>query len=98
MKKIYLFCLVFSFQLSAQISQFPYTQNFDSISSPALPTGWTSTQNRTTGTNDFTTTTSTPLSLPNAVVSTNAKINQNLISPVFSFSSKLVDSIKFSER
>lgn len=84
----------------SQVAQFPYFQNFDSsyIVTPLLPAGWSSTQNRTAGTNDFTTTTSTPNSIPNAVVSTNARINQILISPVFNFSGKLVDSLKFFER
>ncbi len=84
----------------SQVAQFPYFQNFDSsyIITPSLPVGWSSTQNRTTGTNDFTTTASTPNSNPNAVVSTNARINQSLISPVFNFSGKLVDSLKFFER
>ena len=100
MKILALLVVIGSVFSIAQVSQYPYSQNFDSsyITPPTLPAGWGSTQNRTPGTNDFTTTTLTPLSLPNAVVSTNAKINQNLISPVFSFSGKLVDSIKFSER
>lgn len=98
------FCIIFSLFLTTvslgQVAQFPYYQNFDSsyIIVPALPTGWSSTQNRTAGTNDFTTTTSTSNSPPNAVVSTNARISQSLISPIINFSGKLVDSLKFFER
>lgn len=99
--KFYILLSIFLTATSlGQVAQFPYFQNFDSsyIIVPALPSGWSSTQIRTVGTNDFTTTTSTPNSIPNAVVSTNARINQNLISPVFNLSGKLVDSIKFFER
>ncbi|MDI6804090.1 MAG: lamin tail domain-containing protein [Bacteroidota bacterium] len=83
-----------------QVAQFPYFQNFDSsyIITPSLPAGWVSTQNRTAGVNDFTTTTSTPNSQPNAVVSTNARISQSLNSPIFNFTGILVDSLKFFER
>ena len=56
---------VFSFASGvAQISSFPHMEDFDSVSPPALPPGWSSSQNRTPGTNDFTTSTTTPHSLP----------------------------------
>ncbi|RCK75213.1 MAG: hypothetical protein IGBAC_1349 [Ignavibacteriae bacterium] len=98
--RTYLLLLLLVTSLKAQISQFPYFQNFDSshITPPALPNGWLSSQNRTPGTNDFTTTTGTSYSTPNCVISTNAKIKQFLISPVFNFSNRIVDSIKFFER
>ncbi len=99
--KFYILLIIFLTSAThSQVAQFPYSQNFDSsyIITPALPTGWSSTQNRIAGTNDFITTTSTPNSIPNAVVSTNARINQILISPVFNFFNKLVDSLKFFER
>lgn len=99
--KFYIIFFLFLTTVSlSQVAQFPYYQNFDSsyIIVPALPNGWSSTQNRTAGTNDFTTTTSTPNTTPNAVVSTNARLSQSLISPVINFSGKLVDSLKFFER
>lgn len=100
MKFIILLSLFITVESIGQVTKFPYFQNFDSsnIVIPALPVGWTSTQNRTQGTNDFTTTTSTANSLPNTVVSTNAKIIQNLISPAINLSGKQVDSIIFFER
>lgn len=100
MKFYILLSIYFTVTSLGQVAQFPYLQNFDSsyIITPALPKGWSSTQNRTAGTNDFTTTTSTPNSNPNTVVSTNARINQILISPVLNLSGKLVDSIKYFER
>ncbi len=100
MKLLALLVIIGSVFSTAQVSQFPYIQNFDSsyIVYPALPIGWISTQNRTPGTNDFITTTSNVNSLPNAVVSTNARISQSLITPIINFSGKLVDSLKFFER
>jgi hypothetical protein len=99
------FCIIFSLFFTTaslgQVAQFPYYQNFDSsyIIVPALPTGWSSTQNRTAGINDFKTdSSSSSRSLPKAVLSTNARISQSLISPVINFSGKLVDSLKFFER
>lgn len=82
----------------AQISGFPYNENFDAVTQPDLPQGWISSQNRTAGTNDFTTTTSTPRSAPNAVLSTNATIAQALVSPALDFSSYHPDSVRFYSR
>ena len=82
----------------AHIAVFPYVQNFDSIPPPALPTGWTSTQNRISGTNDFVTSTTTPRSVPNAAGSTNATISQTLISPLFDFQGLMPDSLVFHIR
>lgn len=85
---------------SAQISSFPYVQNFDSVQTPALPAGWSSTQNRTPGTNDFLTVSSNPIySPPNAVQSGNsASVEQSLISPLFSFTGFLPLSLEFYVR
>lgn len=82
----------------AQISIFPYIENFDTVIQPNLPSGWISSQNRTAGTNDFTTTTSTPRSAPNAVLSTNATVAQELVSPVLDFTLYHPDSIRFYSR
>lgn len=82
----------------SQISVFPYSQNFDSVTVPNLPLGWSSTQNRSQGTNDFTTTTSTPRTSPNAVVSTNATIGQALISPLFDLGGQIPDRLVFYTR
>ncbi len=100
MKRFLITLFIFYTHLTAQINKFPYSQNFDSsnINPPALPSEWSSSQNRVPGTNDFTTTSGTPRSTPNCVISTNAKIQQFLISPLFNFSDKIADSIKFFER
>ncbi|MBM2840349.1 MAG: hypothetical protein HW412_877, partial [Bacteroidetes bacterium] len=90
--------VVFTIPSSSQISTFPYTENFDSVATPNLPFGWSSTQNRTVGINDFTTSTSTPQSLPNVVVSTNATIGQTLYSPLFDFHSEVPDRLTFYTR
>lgn len=82
----------------AQSPMLPYLQNFDSPSPPALPAGWSATQNRTPGTNDFATSTTTPRSSPNAVGSTNATISQSLFSPLFDFSNLMPDTLGFYVR
>ncbi len=81
----------------AQVKYFPYTENFDSVVAPVLPVGWITSANRTS-TGDFTTTKSTPRSDSNAIISTNSKITQWLISPLIDFSNKEVDTLKFYER
>lgn len=93
---LYLFAAVVA-GAEAQIVQFPYLQNFDSVTVPNLPIGWGTTTNRSPS-GDFKTTSATVRSTPNAVVDSNATISQALISPVFNFSGKLVDSLEFYER
>jgi hypothetical protein len=77
---------------------FPYIQGFDSVSPPALPPGWASTQHRSPGQNDFVTSVSSPRSLPNALLSTNATIEQSLISPLFDFDGLGPDRLSFYTR
>lgn len=83
---------------SGQGTSFPYTQNFDLVVPPSLPGGWSSTQNRTPGVNDFTTSSGTARSAPNAVLSTNAIIGQELISPLFDFANNTPERIIFYTR
>ena len=78
----------------AQISSYPYTERFDSITAPALPPGWTTSTNRTPS-GDFVTTTSTPRSSPNAVLSINATISQSVTSPTLSFSNRIPTKLEF---
>ncbi|HXG37659.1 MAG TPA: hypothetical protein VNL36_02695, partial [Bacteroidota bacterium] len=81
-------------RLHAQIVPFPYTESFDTVAPPALPSGWlTSTARAPSG--DFATTTSTPRSAPNAVLSTNATISQSLTSPTFNFTNRTPDKLQF---
>ena len=82
---------------NAQVSSFPYTQDFDSVVMPALPAGWSSSQNRSPGTNDFTTS-GTAHSSPNAALSTNATIGQSLVSPLFDFRNVSPDRMTFYTR
>ncbi len=79
----------------AQISIFPYLQNFDSVQVPALPPGWSSSRNRDTSANDFVTTTTNPASPPHAVSSTNARISQTLFSALVDFSSAIPETLSF---
>jgi hypothetical protein len=95
--KILILVVCMPWILSAQVSQFPFVENFDSVTAPDLPPGWTTTTNRLTG-GDFTTTTSSELSFPNAVLSTNSTILQSLTTPLFVFSNVTADSLVFYER
>lgn len=80
--------------LQAQVASFPYVESFDTVIPPALPSGWlTSTARAQSG--DFATTTSTPRSAPNAVLSTNATISQSLTSPAFNFTNRRPDKLQF---
>ncbi len=81
-----------------QISSFPYAEGFDSIPVPHLPPGWLSSRNRNSGSDDFTLTSSLPRSEPNAVLSTNASVEQWLVSPLLDFSDLVVDSMTFYTR
>ncbi len=83
---------------SAQITNFPHIQHFDSLSPPALPPGWSSTQNRIPGANDFTAGTTNPRSSPNSAGVTNAGISQTLISPLFDFTNTVPDTLTFYVR
>jgi hypothetical protein len=90
-------CIIIVTSGEAQVRQFPYVENFDTINVPGLPSGWeTSTNRQSSG--DFTTTRSTPYSDSNAVISTGATIMQYLISPALDFSAVEAESISFFER
>lgn len=78
----------------AQIVSFPYSESFDAVVAPALPSGWTTTTNRTAA-GDFGTTTSGPRSAPNCVLSTNSTIAQTLVSPTFNFTNRVPDRLQF---
>jgi hypothetical protein len=80
-----------------QISTFPYKENFDLITPPLLPTGWTTTTNKNI-TGDFVTSTTTVRSSPNALSTTDATKPQSVITPFFSFKGKFVDTLDFYER
>jgi hypothetical protein len=80
--------------LLAQVRAFPYTERFDSVTTPSLPPGWTTSTTRLM-TGDFATTTSLPHSSPNTVISTNSTIPQYLASPRFDFSGRIPDKLEF---
>lgn len=97
MKRLLLGAFLLPTFISAQISSFPYRERFDSTVAPLLPSGW-STSAAKNPSGDFTLTTSTVRSAPNAVSSTDATKEQYLISPVISFAGRLVDTLEFYER
>ena len=78
----------------AQVAPSSYVERFDSTSPPLLPIGWSATTNRLSS-GDFVTTTSSPRSSPNAVLSTNATISQSLTSPLLNFSGSTPIRLEF---
>lgn len=80
---------------AAQIIIFPFTEGFDSVQTPQLPTGWETSMHRLT-TGDFFTTGTSPRSLPFAVQSTNSTIAQTLVSPVIDFTGRVPNQLRFS--
>ena len=86
-----------SFHLICQQTIFPYDEKFDSVTTPTLPSGWSTTSVKSQG-GDFTTIPSTPLSVPNALISTDSKVTQSLTSPAIDFSGKVAGLLQFYER
>jgi hypothetical protein len=86
--------LLFLCFAQAQMTMPTYVERFDSTSAPMLPIGWTTTTNRLTS-GDFVTTTSSPRSSPNAVLSTNATISQSLTSPSLNFAGSTPSRLEF---
>jgi hypothetical protein len=85
--------------LAAQVRDFPYSERFDSVIAPHLPTGWISSERRDSVNGDWVTdSTSTPRTLPNSILSKNARIEQMLATPSFDFSESDPDSLIFWER
>lgn len=74
----------------AQITTFPYSENFDGITAPILPSGWSG--------NGFSTYASIPRSTPNCVSVTGNRSIKTLLSPVFDFSLSHPDKLIFCER
>lgn len=80
--------------LYSQVQSFPYVENFDTVTVPAFPQGWSTSTNRLP-TGDFATTTSSPHSAPNAVISTNSTIFQYLVSPRLDFTNRVPDKLQY---
>ncbi len=76
----------------------PYEETFDTTIPPALPPGWRSSTQRTPGVPDFTCVTSSPSSVPNAVLASNATVEQWLDTPLIDCSSGKPDRIRFLVR
>jgi hypothetical protein len=73
-------------------------ETFDALVPPSLPPGWVSSRNRSPGVDDFTSTSSVPRSSPNALVSTNATMGQEVRTPVLDFTSAVPESLRFAVR
>jgi len=82
----------------AQESGDIFLESFDSVASPELPAGWRSSQRKSTGINDWGTTSSTPYSPPGAVLATNATVEQWLATPTIDCRGKTPNSVRMMLR
>jgi hypothetical protein len=94
---IYLFLLFNTTVVFSQINVFPYKENFDLLISPSLPIGWKTTTNKNIA-GDFSTSTASVRSAPNALSTTDATKPQSVTTSYFNFKGKFVDSLEFYER
>jgi hypothetical protein len=90
-------CEIFTAVALGQTHSFPYRENFDTARVPFLPLGWSTTTARSTG-GDFTTSSATPRSAPQAALASDARIAQCLLTPLISFAGKTGGSLEFYER
>ena len=81
----------------SQITVFPYKENFDTLTVPNFPIGWSTTTNKNIN-GDFSTSTTTVRSLPNALSTTDATKPQSVTTSYFNFKGRFVDSLEFYER
>ncbi|MEX2189805.1 MAG: lamin tail domain-containing protein [Bacteroidota bacterium] len=89
--------IVFILPLSisaSQIISFPFTERFDSLQTPQLPSGWETSTNRLAS-GDFFTTSTSPHSAPFAVQSTNSTVAQTVVSPIIDFTGRVPDQLRF---
>jgi len=82
--------LIQTTSIFAQIAAFPYSENFDGVIAPILPSSWNGT--------GFSTYASSPRSIPNCVSATGNRSIKTLISPMFNFGSRFPDKLVFWER
>ncbi|MDA0987375.1 MAG: lamin tail domain-containing protein [Bacteroidetes bacterium] len=99
MNKFYLpIFFFFPFIVNSQVvKNFPYSENFDTVSVPFLPLDW-GTSKLKSSLGDFLTTSSIPNSSPNAILSTDSKIMQWIKLPLISFVDKVPEKLEFFER
>ena len=76
--------------LEAQVVSFPYSESFDGVTAPALPTGWSL--------NGFIMNTSSSRSSPNCVSTAGNTTTKSTTSPVFDFTDCIPDKLVFWER
>jgi hypothetical protein len=86
--------LLVHFSAIAQVSSFPYTERFDTVTVPSLPVGWSTSSNRLSS-SDFVSSSSSPHTTPNCAYSSNSTISQSLISPAFNFTGRTPDKLQF---
>jgi hypothetical protein len=99
-RAIVLLCVLCSIaqHVPAQEQTIVFRETFDDGVPPGLPAGWRSSQARNAGINDFSTTSSSSYSAPNAVLATNATIGQWLASPAIACGPGGVERLQFVVR
>src|SRR5512143_1516535 len=84
--------------LFAQGAGILMVERFDSVVPPDIPPGWISSRNRSALQNDFVSAASGARSLPNALLSVNATVSQEVITPAVSFRGRAPGALSFSLR
>jgi hypothetical protein len=79
-----------SLPIEAQVALFPYSESFDYIVAPALPTDWS--------VNGFILNSSTARSSPNCISTTGNATTKYITSPAFNFTDHIPDKLIFWER
>jgi hypothetical protein len=99
-RTVILLCVFFSIaqHLPAQEQTVVFRETFDNGTPPGLPAGWHSSQVRSAGNSDFSTTSSSPFSTPNAILATNATIGQWLASPAIACGPGGLERLQFAVR
>ncbi len=104
-RTVVLLCLLFVIALFITAEEIPaqeqtivFRETFDKLIPPGLPAGWRSSQARNAGINDFSTTSSSPASTPNAVLAANATTAQWLAGPVITCGPEEAERLQFMVR
>lgn len=85
-------------QASGQTFCEVFSENFDTLTPPALPAGWESSRNRNPLQNDFVSAASGAQSSPNVLLSMNATVAQYVTSPLINFADLIPGEIGFALR
>ncbi len=90
LQKLLFLILIQTTSTFAQITIFPYSENFDSVMAPSFPAGWSAA--------GFSVSTSTAKSSPNCISTTSNTTIKQLTSQVINFTNNIPDKLQYYER